>query len=43
VKGGTSLTKVSDLIEHKARNLIADIKAAAVDTVTQCDNYTIFF
>jgi len=27
------LTKVADLIEHKARNLISDIKAAAVETV----------
>ena len=33
VKGGTSLTKVTELIEHEARNLITDIKAAAVDTV----------
>ena len=41
--GGASLSTLQELIEHQGRNLPELIRREAIETVDQCDNYTLFF
>jgi hypothetical protein len=41
--GGSSFASLKDLTEHEASNILEDVKNEALDIVTSCEEFTIFF